>query len=74
MGCAEVIDTLRNLFIAVTSSVMKQGWPLDESARREVNTATADEYDTFYGVHQKWGIYLSREMNDAVSAFNSLLL
>lgn len=72
-GCAEVVDALTKLFVAMTSSIMDQGWPLDESARREVNSATAEEFSTFYRVHQKWGIFLPREMSDAVSAFSSLL-
>ena len=68
-GYAEVIDALTRFYVTAQSSLAAQGFRLDDKTRPILRAETMDEHVAFYHKHQKWAIFLPREMNDALSAF-----
>ncbi len=71
-GYAEVVDALTEFYITAQSFIVAQGCQLDHKTRPTLRLQSIDKNQAFHRKHQKWVIFLPREMNDALSAFVKL--
>jgi hypothetical protein len=71
-GYAEVVDALTDFYIAAQSFIAAQGCRLDNNSRPTLRLQTMDKAQVFHHKHQKWAIFLPKEMNEKLSAFVKL--
>ncbi len=71
-GYTEVVYTLTDFYIAAQSFIAAHGHRLDDSTRPMLRLQTINKNQVFHYKHQKWAIFLPKEMNDRLSAFVKL--
>jgi hypothetical protein len=71
-GYADVVGALTEFYIAGLNFIVRQGHRLGDDTRPKLRLATLGVSLAFHSKHQKWAIFLPKDMNEALGRFVQL--